>query len=81
MTEYIFENGFIIRGDEKIPVYGEYDVVVAGGGMAGVGAALGAAKNGAKTMARPWMSLKRQDWKLACFGRMDVISMAHILSA
>lgn len=35
---------------EYAPVYGEYDVVVVGGGMAGVGAAVAAGRAGAKTI-------------------------------
>lgn len=34
----------------KIPVYGEYDVAVVGGGVAGIAAALAAARTGAKTI-------------------------------
>lgn len=34
----------------EIPVWGEYDVVVVGGGMAGVGAAVAAGRAGAKTI-------------------------------
>ncbi len=36
--------------ERTLPVVAEVDVLVAGGGPAGVGAALGAARNGAKTM-------------------------------
>jgi thioredoxin reductase len=36
--------------DELLPVMAEYDVVVAGGGMAGVGAGLSASREGAKTL-------------------------------
>ncbi len=35
---------------EYAPLYGEYDVVVVGGGMAGVGAAISSARGGAKTI-------------------------------
>ena len=35
---------------ENTPLYGEYDVVVVGGGMAGVGAAVAAGRAGAKTI-------------------------------
>ena len=36
--------------EKTLPVVAEVDVLIAGGGPAGVGAALGAARNGAKTM-------------------------------
>ena len=37
-------------GSEQIPVVGEYDVLVVGGGTSGVPAAIGAARKGAKTL-------------------------------
>ena len=42
MISYKVQDKNILADAEQIPVYGEYDVVVVGGGMAGVGAALGA---------------------------------------
>jgi len=36
--------------EKDAPLYGEYDVVVVGGGMAGVGAAVAAGRHGAKTI-------------------------------
>jgi len=39
----------ITRPEKKVPVWGECDVAVAGGGFAGVAAALAAARSGAKT--------------------------------
>ena len=39
-----------LEKEKSLPVVAEVDVLVAGGGPAGVGAALGAARNGAKTM-------------------------------
>ena len=50
MINYERVDGAILTRGEQVPVYGEYDVVVVGGGMAGTGAALAAAKQGAKVM-------------------------------
>lgn len=40
----------MILKQKDVPVYGEYDVIVAGGGVAGVSAALAAVQTGAKTL-------------------------------
>ena len=41
---------FIEEKAKQIPVYGEYDVAVVGGGIAGIAAALAATRHGAKTI-------------------------------
>lgn len=41
---------FIHERERQVPVYGEYDVAVVGGGIAGIAAALAAARKGAKTI-------------------------------
>lgn len=42
--------GYLLEAPRKTPVVREVDVLVCGGGVAGIGAALGAARQGAKTM-------------------------------
>lgn len=46
-----------ITWHESIPIAGEYDVIVAGGGIAGVAAALSAARNGCSVLL-----LEKQTW-------------------
>ena len=41
---------YVTEPAKKLPVKGEYDVVVCGGGVAGIAAALSAVRNGAKTL-------------------------------
>jgi len=50
MKNYELNEKFVKLDKREVPLYGEYDVVVVGGGMAGVGAAVAAAKMGMKTI-------------------------------
>ncbi|NLG37784.1 MAG: FAD-dependent oxidoreductase [Clostridiales bacterium] len=50
MVNYAMKDGKLLVKEEAIPVMAEYDVVVVGGGVAGVGAGLAAARAGKKTI-------------------------------
>ena len=50
MSYQILENGNVIAPSREIKNVGEYDVVVCGGGLAGFGSALSAARHGAKVI-------------------------------
>lgn len=50
MTSYVWKNGSPVAVEKAIEVVGEYDLIVAGGGVAGFGAALAAARKGVKTL-------------------------------
>ncbi|MDD5599252.1 MAG: FAD-dependent oxidoreductase [Victivallaceae bacterium] len=43
-------NNTVTEFSRKIPISGSYDVIVAGGGIAGIAAAIASARNGAKTL-------------------------------
>ena len=47
--------GFVRQGEHKIPVVGEYDVVVVGGGTTGAPAGIAAARQGATTLVLEYL--------------------------
>jgi len=47
--------GFVKQGEQKIPVIGEYDVVVVGGGTTGAPAGIAAGRQGTKTLVLEYL--------------------------
>ncbi|MCL2742540.1 MAG: FAD-dependent oxidoreductase [Planctomycetaceae bacterium] len=47
--------GYVKQGEQKIPVVGEYDVIVVGGGTTGAPAGIAAARQGAKTLVLEYL--------------------------
>ena len=50
MIPLTYKEGRIVNPEILMPVFGEFDVAVCGGGMAGFGAAIAAARMGCKTI-------------------------------
>jgi len=51
----VMDKGYVKSLDAILPVLGEYDVVVSGGGTAGAPAGIGASKHGAKTLVLEYL--------------------------
>lgn len=65
-----FGMGFVVESSKKLKVDGFYDVVVAGGGFAGIAAALAAKRNGAKKV----LLLERQ-FALGGLGTLGLVTI------
>lgn len=59
-----------IKETNHVPILGQYDVIIAGGGPAGIGAALAAARHGAKTLIIE---------RFGCFGGMWTAGLVNPL--
>ena len=69
MLDYQLQSGRLVEPERKIQIDGEYDVIVAGGGIAGVGAAIAAARMGCKTLV-----VERE----SCLGGLATVGLVNI---
>ena len=69
MISLSMQNGQIIDPQRSLPCFGEFDVLVCGGGMAGFGAAVAAAREGCKTML-----VERE----SCLGGLATVGLVNI---
>ncbi|MDQ0289353.1 FAD-dependent oxidoreductase [Oligosphaera ethanolica] len=69
MISLSMQNGQIIDPQRSLPCFGEFDVLVCGGGMAGFGAAVAVAREGCKTML-----VERE----SCLGGLATVGLVNI---
>ncbi len=69
MKKVEMKEGKILEPARELKVAGEYDVIVAGGGVAGFGAALAAARKGCRTLLIE---------RTTCFGGLATVGLVPI---